>query len=573
MNPRQLTSFLGRLRSAKYFEDAASTMLHEALNAAKTELQGTIHAKRGQILRGMAHLRPADGYRRLVIQDATPPRGEPSTPHVPSASAWRWVVQHGGPIAIDVPIGRVRTLDDQAVRVITEGSFAGNDSILLLKSRDVSHLLAVPIRSLRGAMEGMVSVEAACPMAVGEDFLFPSVGETMQILADVASPFLASLPLRPLPAGPTDDLLPVIGEAMAAIVEMLRIFAQQEETLLIGGPTGAGKSRLARWCHARSPRANRPFEMLDLITVPEDLQMAELCGWRKGAFTGAVRDTPGAIARAGHGTLFIDEIDKLSLKAQAGLLHLLEDRGYRVLGDTGREQSADVRFIVGSNVDLFDLVKQGRFREDLYYRINVLPVKMPPLDDRRDEIPQWARFMALRRRRESVPDGEVRMSAAAEQVLCGHLWPGNLRQLDNVVRRAYALALIGQGDGASEIVLEERHLVRALSYERGTGRRSLLETMRVAATAFVEEAERLEERGLWLDLDLCDAFRGVVLGTAVERLGSRDAAFRMLGKAQQVQSRNHHKMLRRELEKVQALCKALGEEDAALFSGLHDEEP
>src|SRR5262245_30072252 len=110
MSPRQLTSFLARLRSAKYFEDAALAMLDEALAAARNALQSGEDAGRGQILRGMAHLRSADGYRRLVIQDETPPRGEPSTPHVPSASAWRWVVQHGGPIAIDVPIGRVRTL-------------------------------------------------------------------------------------------------------------------------------------------------------------------------------------------------------------------------------------------------------------------------------------------------------------------------------------------------------------------------------------------------------------------------------------------------------------------------------
>lgn len=238
-----------------------------------------------------------------------------------------------------------------------EGGFSGSDSMHRLTSRDVTHLLAVPIRSLRGAVDGMATVEAECPTAVGQDFLFPALAETMQILADLASPYLASLPLRPAAAGPRDDLLPVTGSIMAGLVEMLRVFAQQEETLLLGGPTGAGKSRLARWCHARSPRRDRPFEVVDLVTIPEELQMAELCGWRKGAFTGAVRDTPGAVARAAKGTLFIDEIDKLSLKAQAGLLHLLESRTYRALGDTGRDQSADVRFIIGSNADLFELVK------------------------------------------------------------------------------------------------------------------------------------------------------------------------------------------------------------------------
>lgn len=203
----------------------------------------------------------------------------------------------------------------------------------------------------------------------------------------------------------------------------------------------------------------------------------------------------------------------------------------------------------------------------------MLPVKVPPLDERRDEILQWARFMALRRHRESVPSGSVELAAGVEKLLCEHDWPGNLRQLDNVVRRAYTLALMGHGGAVNEVLLEERHFVRALSYERGTGRRSLLGHMRVAAAAFVEEAERLEERGLGLDLDLCDAFRGFVLGTAMERLGSRDAAFRMLGKAQLVQNRNHYKALRREFEKVDALCKALGDEDENPFAGLGEDEP
>ena len=114
--------------------------------------------------------------------------------------------------------------------------------------------------------------------------------------------------------------------------------------------------------------------------------MAELFGWRKGAFSGAVKDNPGCVARAEGGTLFIDEIDKLSLKAQAGLLHVLEDRTYRALGEAGSDQKANVRFIVGTNANLPEAVRRGTFREDLYYRINVLPVRVPPLDERRDEI-------------------------------------------------------------------------------------------------------------------------------------------------------------------------------------------
>ncbi|MRG95747.1 sigma-54-dependent transcriptional regulator [Polyangium spumosum] len=571
MNQRQILAFVEKLRQARTFEDAAQAMLRGMLDAANEALGASGFANRGRILRGMAHLRPGDGYRRLVLVDDAHRSGEPVIHHLPSASAWRWIVTRGRPIALDVPLGRVWTLEDDAPKVLQEGGFSGQDSVLRLTNRDTSHLYAVPLRAFHGAIEGMATVEAACPRAVGDDFIFPALHESLEVLADLAAPYLATLPLRPVTGGATDELLPVIGQTMAGLIEMLRVFAQQEETLLIGGPTGAGKSRLARWCHAQSVRRGAPFEVLDLIAVPEELQMAELFGWKKGAFTGAVRDTPGCITRAFKGTLFIDEIDKLSLKAQAGLLQLLESRTYRPIGDGAREQQANVRFIVGSNVDLYDQVKAGRFREDLYYRINVLPLKIPPLDERRDEVAEWARFMAVRRHRESVPGGEVRILAGAERLLAEHTWPGNLRQLDNVVRRAYALALMTHGQAGAEVVLEEKHFARALSYERGSERRSALEALRGAAEALVEEAERLEAKGQGLELEVCDAFRGIVLGTAVEKLGSRDAAFRLFGKGAQVQARNHHKMLRREWEKVEALCKALGEEGAP-FKGMGEEE-
>jgi DNA-binding NtrC family response regulator len=573
MDQRRILGFLGELREAKYFEDAASVVLREMTETTKAALAQTPHARRGRILRGMVHLRPGDGYRRLFVLDSTPPRGGAGTVHVPSASAWRFVVQHDSPVGIDVPIGRACLMSGASSRVLTEKEFSGKESVHRLTSRDVSHLYAVPLRSLRGHVEGMATVEADCPPALGQDFLLPAVAEPLQLLADLAAPHLVSLPLRAASAGPTDELLPIVGPTMAPLVAMLRVFAQQEETLLIGGPTGAGKSRLARWCHAQSPRRGGPFEMLDLLTVPEDLQMAELFGWRKGAFTGATRDTSGCVARATRGTLFIDEVDKLSLKAQAGLLHLLESRTYRPLGDSSPERLADVRFIAGSNADLHWLVKQGRFREDLYYRMNVLPVKVPPLDERRDEIVPWARYMALRRHRESAPGGTIAITAAAERFLCEHTWPGNLRQIDNVVRRAYALALMTHPEAATEVTLTEGHFARALSYEQGSSRRSLLESLRGAATAFVEEAERLADQGPGLDLDHCDAFRGVVIGTAVLRHGNRDVAFRLLGKAQQVQARNHHKMLRRELEKVSELCKALGDEGASPFADLLKDDP
>ena len=163
-----------------------------------------------------------------------------------------------------------------------------------------------------------------------------------------------------------DPLLPVVGQEMSRILTYLKIFVEHNETILISGDTGVGKSRLALWCHENSVRKNGPLEVLDLSTIPEEMQMAELFGWKKGAFTSAISDHQGAIFRAEKGTLFIDEINKLSLKAQAGLLQLLESNRFRPLGDSSPTQKADIRFIIGTNIPLKILVERGAFREDLY---------------------------------------------------------------------------------------------------------------------------------------------------------------------------------------------------------------
>ena len=353
---------------------------------------------------------------------------------------------------------------------------------------------------------------------------------------------------------------------MEPLVRIAKVFAQQDETLLLTGPTGAGKSRFARYCHARSRRSGGPFEAIDLLSIPDELQMGELFGWRKGAFSGALGDNPGALARAEGGTLFLDEIDKLGLKAQAGLLHVLEERHYRPLGEGQGERKADVRFVIGTNTNLFEAVKAGRFREDLYYRINVLPLRLPPLDERADEIAGWAAYMVARRHREGSARGEARLSKAALGPLEARKWPGSLRQLDNVVRRAYALALVELGAAQGEVVLEERHVARALGYEAGEHADGPIGRLSRAAEALVDAAEKKSEMGGSLDLDLVDGLRGFVLREAASRAGGVEAAYRLLGKGVVVEHRNHKKSFRREMERVLELCRALG--GAAAASGI-----
>ncbi|WNG21649.1 sigma-54-dependent transcriptional regulator [Cystobacter fuscus] len=575
---------MAMLMDAGSFEEAARATLRLVLELAEQTLAASRYAARGRIIRGMIHLRPEEGYRGLAVLEADAARRPPEaagradavagmvTPLLASATAWQLMVERRCAIFIDVNLG-VLTPHQEGALPLGESelgpagrAFNSIESQQRFAGRHVTHVDVLPLLGPGRVLHGMISLEAECPAAVGQDFIWRECGERLQLLAHLATPHLTALPPRPSEQV-GDGYLPVVGAALASLLPALKVFARQEETLLISGPTGVGKSRLARWCHEQSSRRREPFEVLELMTVPEELQMAELFGWKKGAFSGAVGDNPGAVARAGGGTLFIDEIDKLSLKAQAGLLHVLEERAYRRLGDSGAERRADVRFIIGTNANLQAGVRAGRFREDLYYRIKVLPISLPPLEARRDEIARWARYMADRRHRERFPEGQVRLTGEAERLLITQSWPGNLRQLDNIVRRAYALALVDRGEDAQALTLEVHHFERSLRYESEPVSQPLTELLSTAAGAFVSAAQARGPGAL--DLDLADGFRGLVLAVATRRLG-RDEALRLFGREGLVKSRNHHRALRRELEKLEALSKALGLEGSP-FSELLEE--
>ena len=582
----KLMKMLAALRERTHFEDAADVLMRGVIEVAAAALSHSQHGG-GRILRAMVHHRPGDGYRRLAVRDAGSPGdaslGTLEEAFLPSATAWRWIVENRRPAAIDVNLALIQTEAPGGPEPTTDPGLLGDgstmqDSRTRLLRRGATHVYVMPMLGTRGSVDGLVSVEAHCPSAIGRRFVWSGCAADLELLTALAAPFVAELPLRPSGEPPVDPLLPVVGEAMAGLVSILRVFREQRETLLIGGPTGSGKSRLARWCHQTSRRSGGPFEVLDLSAVPEELQMGELFGWKKGAFTGALRDNPGALGRAEGGTLFIDEIDKLSLRAQAGLLHVLEERTYRPLGDPGSERSADVRFIAGTNANLQQAVQQRRLREDLYYRINVLPVQLPSLEARRDEIPGWAAFMARRRHIEAMPSGHVELTCGAVNVLVSEPWPGNLRQLDNIVRRAYALVVTELGGVPQQtITIGEQHVRRALAYESHSfDGREVLASIHRAAAEFLAEARRRRSSGNVLDLDLADAFKGFVLAAAIEQDKSRDEPFRLFGKESLMKSRNHHKVLRREIERADALFRALsGGADvspARLLDGVVDDE-
>jgi DNA-binding NtrC family response regulator len=559
------------LRGALTLEQAARQTLSVMLQVASAALEESEFRDKGTIRRAMLHLRPGSGYRQLVVEEAEPPASGDGREHsLFSATAFRWVTAHGQRVEVDVTLARVYVgghRESPAIASELLGEFSSSQSRTRLLDRSTTHLLALPVRVGSGPPEGMISLEAECMPATGLPFIWRACSATLDLLCGVAAPYLTTLPAAAAKPVVTDEFLPVVGKAMAPLVEMLDVFAQQQEPILICGPTGSGKSRLARWCHEHSPLRLKPFEVLDLSAIPEDLQLAELFGWRRGAFTGAVRDNVGVIARARGGTLFIDEIGNLSLRAQMGLLHVLEERTYRTLGDDGNEKPADVRFIVGTNEDLRRAVTSKRFREDLYYRINVLPVALPALRDRPDEIPGWARYLANRTTESTT---SVDIAPAAEALLVAQGWPGNLRQLDNIMRRAYAIARIGSADASSaQHVLQEEHVRRALTYESPAGSESAAYLLVEAASALVRLAQSLASSGKTLDLDLLEGFKGLVLGAALEKLeGNRDEVFKLFSRERLVQARNHHKVIRRELSRAEQLHNAVASGEAFPFSAF-----
>lgn len=560
----ELAELVRSLREAQTLEQAARLVLSRMLGLVAAALAGSEFAKKGKIRQAMLHLRPGSGYRQLVVEEAEP---RPS-PHAHrehnlfSATAFRWVTQHAERVEIDVALARVHVggrADTAKVESELLGEFSSSESRARLLDRSATHLLALPVRARPGAPEGMISIEAECMAATGLPFIWERCHGELALICDLAAPYLTRLPATPTKPVAGDEFLPVVGKAMSPLVEMLDVFASQQEPILICGPTGSGKSRLARWCHERSPLKDKPFEVLDLSAIPEELQLAELFGWRRGAFTGAVRDNQGILSRARGGTLFIDEIGNLSQRAQAGLLRVLEDRTYRCLGDDGQEKLAEVRFIFGTNEDLPRAIADKRLREDLYYRINVLPIALPSLQERQDEIVAWAEYLANRSQRRARPNATVELTPGAQAVLLAQTWPGNLRQLDNIVRRACAIAKIGAADrDEATFVLREEHLRKALAYETSEQAEPIGTSLLEAASAIVRVARSALANGAPVDLDLLEGFKGLVLGAALETLeGERDEAFRLFARERLVEARNHHKALRRELARAEQLYRAL----------------
>ncbi len=232
----------------------------------------------------------------------------------------------------------------------------------------------------------------------------------------------------------------IIGESepMRKLKQTIRTIATTNSTVIVSGESGTGKELVARAIHTCSPRSGNPFVSVNCGAFPETLLESELFGYVKGAFTGATSNKRGLFELSGGGTIFLDEIGETTLSMQVKLLRVLQERCIRPVGG-GQETPIDVRVIAATNKNLLQQVQEGQFREDLYYRLSVIPVEVPPLRDRGEDVVLLANHF-LKKFAVQMSKNVVRLSAHSLQIMKGYDWPGNVRVLENTIERAVALS-------------------------------------------------------------------------------------------------------------------------------------
>ena len=308
---------------------------------------------------------------------------------------------------------------------------------------------------------------------------------------------------------------------MRELFDLLETVAASPSTVLVTGETGSGKELAARAIHHNGPRRNHRFVALNCSAVPETLLESELFGHVRGAYTGAVASRAGRLESAHEGTLFLDEVGAMSGPLQAKLLRVLQEREFERVGDD-RSIRIDVRVIAATNADLAQLVRDGVFREDLYYRLNVIPIFLPPLRERREDIPLLVRHFIEAFGRQQGRPREVTVTQAALRRMMAYGWPGNIRQLENAIERALTLsrnrawidvddlprelqpappaepavlpAIPEEGfDLAAHLAAVERQLLLRALDETGGNRQQAARRLGLKRTTLVEKLRRLGE--------------------------------------------------------------------------------
>ncbi|WP_394826206.1 sigma-54 interaction domain-containing protein [Pendulispora albinea] len=283
----------------------------------------------------------------------------------------------------------------------------------------------------------------------------------------------------------TGDGIVARAPQMAEIFRTIVKVAEYKTTVLVTGESGVGKERIARAIHAQSNRREGPFVAINCGAIPENLLESELFGHKKGAFTDATADRRGIFEEASGGTLFLDEIGELPQGLQVKLLRALQEESIRRLGDT-QDTSVDVRIIAASHRNLAAEVDAGRFREDLYYRINVLPIAIPALRERREDIPPLVEHF-IERNNAKLGTSIRGISAEAAKLLMDYAWPGNVRELENTIERAMVLSEREQLD-VSDFSEQLHSTADPVQAQLATGELSIKKTTQVIEEILIRRA-------------------------------------------------------------------------------------
>jgi two-component system nitrogen regulation response regulator GlnG len=333
-----------------------------------------------------------------------------------ATTLWRWVAQGDG----DLVITDVVMPDENAFDLLPRMKKLRPDLPVVVMSAQNTFMTAIKA-SERGAY----------------DYL-PKPFDLKELVAIVGRA-LSEPKGKPGKALPVDtDMIPLVGRspAMQDIYRVLARLMQTDLTVMIVGESGTGKELVARALHDYGKRRNGPFVAINMAAIPRDLIESELFGHEKGAFTGAQSRNPGRFEQAEGGTLFLDEIGDMPMEAQTRLLRVLQQGEYTTVG--GRTPiKADVRIVAATNKDLRQQIQQGLFREDLFFRLNVVPLRLPPLRERSDDVPDLVRHFFAQAEREGLPGKQI--DQAAVEKLKRYRWPGNVRELENLIRRLTAL--------------------------------------------------------------------------------------------------------------------------------------
>jgi len=422
-----------------------------------------------------------------------------------------------------------------------DGDFAAQASVTRLELRSVACL---PLQR-NGRTEGFIYLDNPLAKGLFDDAALAAVQAWLPFLSMCIARAVAES--EPAPEG-----LPGVvtrSPRMQAELQELGRIARFDVSVLLTGETGTGKSLVAQRLHAASSRRSKPFVHVNCGALPESLIEGELFGAEAGAYTGASQRRVGKFEAADGGTLFLDELDTMPLSCQVKLLVALQERRIQRLG-SNRTIPVDVRVIAAMGSDPNLAIDEGKLREDLYYRLAVFVAHLPPLRERRDDVPLLARhFLAESAQRYGLPP--LTLSPRAVEDLMGHDWPGNVRELSNTLDRAALLAR----DGTIERVDFRRR--RGAPGRSEPAAASVMGALERLADRFVVA---MDERRRLRSLDSADVFRALVLLQAVRRQGGRAEAFHWLGQGAQVRNRNHNRVVKREVGRVHSVASALGEQ-------------